>query len=36
VSDIGLGTAYAIILVFLVVLFTTALMLMRKGVGIRE
>ena len=36
VSDIGLGTAYAIIMVFLVVLFTTALMLMRKGVGIRE
>lgn len=36
VSDIGLGTAYAIILVFLVVLFATALMLMRKGVGIRE
>jgi len=36
VSDIGLGTAYAIIMVFLVVLFTTALMLMRKGVGIRD
>ena len=36
VSDIGLGTAYAIIMAFLVVLFTTALLLMRKGVGIRD
>jgi ABC-2 type transport system permease protein len=36
VSDIGLGMAYAIIMAFLVVLFTTALLLMRKGVGIRD
>lgn len=36
VSDIALSTAYAIILAFLVTLFTIALVLMRKGVGIRE
>lgn len=36
VSDIGLPTAYVIIVGFLVALFTVALVLMRKGVGIRD
>jgi len=35
-SDIALGKAYAIICLFLVVLYATALTLVRKGVGIRE
>jgi ABC-2 type transport system permease protein len=36
VSDITLSTAYAIILAFLLSLFVIALVLIRKGVGIRE
>ncbi len=36
VSDIALPAAYAIILGFLAALFTIALVLIRKGVGIRE
>lgn len=35
-SDIGIGTAYLILLVFVVLLFTACLQLMRRGVGIRE
>ena len=35
-SDIGIGTAYAILLVFVVVLFTVCLQLLNRGVGIRE
>ena len=35
-SDIGIGTAYAILAVFVVVLFATCQELMRRGVGIRE
>jgi ABC-2 type transport system permease protein len=35
-SDISIGHAYAILLVFIVVLFTTCVQLMRRGVGIRE
>ncbi len=35
-SDISIGHAYAILLVFIVVLFTTCVLLMRRGVGIRE
>ena len=35
-SDISIGHAYAILLVFIVVLFTTCVLLMRHGVGIRE
>ena len=35
-SDIGIGTAYAILLVFVVVLFLACQQLMRRGVGIRE
>ncbi|RMF97884.1 MAG: ABC transporter permease [Gammaproteobacteria bacterium] len=36
VSDIGIGTAYAIILLFLVGLFALALWLIGRGTGIRE
>jgi ABC-2 type transport system permease protein len=36
VSDIALPTAYVIIVGFLAALFTVALVLMRKGVGIRD
>ena len=36
VSDIGIGTAYAIVLAFVVLLFYTCLYLMNRGVGIRE
>jgi ABC-2 type transport system permease protein len=36
VSDIGIGRAYLILLVFIVALFTTCLSLMRRGIGIRE
>ncbi len=35
-SDIGILNAYAILIVFVIVLFTACLMLMRRGVGIRE
>ena len=35
-SDISIGHAYAILLVFVVVLFTGCMMLMNRGVGIRE
>ena len=35
-SDIGIGTAYAILLVFVVGLFTVCLTLLNRGVGIRE
>jgi ABC-2 type transport system permease protein len=36
VSDVGLGTAYAIIVGFVVVLFGFSLSLMKRGVGIRD
>ena len=35
-SDISIGTAYGILIVFVVVLFTGCQQLMRRGVGIRE
>ncbi len=35
-SDIGIGTAYLILVVFVVVLFCACLALMKRGVGIRE
>ena len=35
-SDIEIGTAYAILTVFIVLLFTVCMLLMRRGVGIRE
>lgn len=35
-SDIGIGYAYAIVLVFVVLLFSACLFLMNRGVGIRE
>ncbi len=35
-SDISVGHAYAIVLLFVVVLFSTCLYLMHRGVGIRE
>ena len=35
-SDIGIGTAYAILIAFAVILFVACLQLMRRGVGIRE
>ena len=35
-SDIDISTAYAILFVFVVVLFTVCMQLMRRGVGIRE
>jgi len=35
-SDIGIGTAYGILLVFVVLLFVACQQLMRRGVGIRE
>jgi ABC-2 type transport system permease protein len=35
-SDISIGFAYAILLVFVVVLFIVSLQLMNRGVGIRE
>jgi ABC-2 type transport system permease protein len=35
-SDISIGKAYLILVVFVVVLFSTCLVLMRRGVGIRE
>ena len=36
VSDIDIGTAYAIILVFTVLAFATCYYLISRGVGIRE
>ena len=35
-SDISIGTAYLILLVFIVLLFTVCLLMMNRGVGIRE
>jgi len=35
-SDIDIGTAYAILIAFVVILFITCLQLMRRGIGIRE
>jgi ABC-2 type transport system permease protein len=35
-SDIGIGKAYAILVLFVVVLFVACQQLMRRGVGIRE
>ena len=35
-SDIGIGTAYAILITFVIVLFTACYQLMHRGVGIRE
>jgi ABC-2 type transport system permease protein len=35
-SDIGIGTAYVILIGFVIVLFTACVYLMRHGVGIRE
>jgi ABC-2 type transport system permease protein len=35
-SDISIGHAYFILIVFVVVLFTTCMMLMQRGIGIRE
>lgn len=35
-SDIGIGHAYAILLVFVVLLFSGCMFLMRRGIGIRE
>tara|TARA_R110002049_G_scaffold54869_32_gene152495 strand:+ start:8684 stop:9457 length:774 start_codon:yes stop_codon:yes gene_type:complete len=35
-SDISIGTAYAILLVFIVLLFSVCLFMMNRGVGIRE
>jgi len=35
-SDIGIGAAYGILIVFSTLLFVTCLSLMRRGVGIRE
>ncbi len=36
ISDISIGTAYAIVILFVVVLFSFCLFLMNRGVGIRE
>lgn len=35
-SDIGIGYAYAIVLIFVVLLFSACLFLMNRGIGIRE
>ena len=35
-SDISIGTAYAILFVFVIGLFTVCLTLLNRGVGIRE
>jgi len=35
-SDISIGHAYSILVVFIVVLFTACMLLMQRGVGIRE
>jgi len=36
VSDIGIAKAYVILIVFVVLLFTACVQLMRRGIGIRE
>ncbi len=36
VSDIGIGTAYLLLILFTVLLFTVCMVLMKRGVGIRE
>jgi len=36
VSDINIGVAYVIILVFAVVLFGSCMILIQRGIGIRE
>ncbi len=36
VSDIGIGTAYLIIIVFMVALYTLSLILLQRGVGIKD
>jgi ABC-2 type transport system permease protein len=36
VSDIRIGIAYAIVLLFVIGLFTACLLLLNRGVGIRE
>jgi ABC-2 type transport system permease protein len=36
VSDIGIGTAYLLLVFFAVLLFTVCMVLMKRGVGIRE
>ena len=35
-SDINIGHAYAILVTFVVLLFSVCVLLMRRGVGIRE
>ena len=35
-SDIGIGTAYALLAFFIALLFTVCMMLMNRGIGIRE
>jgi ABC-2 type transport system permease protein len=35
-SDISIGHAYAILIVFVVVLFSACMLLMKRGIGIRE
>ncbi|MEE8157401.1 MAG: ABC transporter permease [Gammaproteobacteria bacterium] len=35
-SDIGIGKAYAIILIFMVALYTLSMYLLRKGIGIKD
>jgi len=35
-SDIGIGAAYGILIIFSTLLFSTCMVLMRRGVGIRE
>ena len=36
VSDIGIGTAYSIIVLFIIGLFSFSLLLLNKGVGLRS
>ena len=35
-SDIGIGQAYVILMVFVVLLFSGCMYLMKRGIGIRE
>jgi ABC-2 type transport system permease protein len=35
-SDISIGQAYLIVVVFIVLLFTASMMLLNRGIGIRE
>jgi ABC-2 type transport system permease protein len=35
-SDISIGVAYAILILFVVVLFTACVQLLNRGIGIRE